>query len=65
MVSTDKLAFSKLVKKFRAFQWKLQVHSRVHNSPLLVPMLSQINPLCVFLSDPFEYYPPVYALVLL
>jgi hypothetical protein len=43
------------------------VHCRFYNSPLLVSILSQINPVqeaIVFLEDHFEY-PPIYAYVFL
>jgi hypothetical protein len=35
--------FAQLLKKFPSILWTTEIHCRVHNSPLLVPNLSQIN----------------------
>jgi hypothetical protein len=52
-VILEKLTVTQLVKKFPAL-WKPKAHYRVHNSPPLVPILSQMHPL--------HTYPPCFLI---
>jgi hypothetical protein len=56
----EKLNVTQLVKKY-PFLWNLRVHYRVHTSPPLDPILSQLNP--VRPNDP--YLPEVHHNVIL
>lgn len=58
--------FSHLVKKFPALLLKPKIHYRVQQSPSLVPVLNQINPVhdlpfCVFKIQFNIILPPVYV----
>jgi len=57
----EKLTVTVLVKKYLAFLWNPQIHHRVHKSPPLDPILSQLNP--VRPVDP--YLPKVHLNVIL
>jgi hypothetical protein len=41
----EKLTVAQLVNEFIAFLWDLKFYYRFHNSPPLILILSQINPL--------------------
>jgi hypothetical protein len=56
-----KLIVTQLVKKYPAFLWNPNVHYRVHTSPPMDPILSQLNP--VRPIDP--YLPKVHLNVIL
>jgi hypothetical protein len=56
----EKLIVIQLVKKYPAFLWNPNVHYRVHTSPPLDPVLSQLNP--VHPIDP--YLPKVHLNVI-
>jgi hypothetical protein len=44
-VLLQKITISQLVKKFPAFSGTRKVHYRVHKCPLIVPILSHLNPI--------------------
>jgi hypothetical protein len=57
----EKLIVTQIVKKYPVFLWNPNVHYRVHTSPPLDPILSQLNP--VRPIDP--YLPKVHLNVIL
>jgi len=52
-------------QEIRRLLWNRKFHYHVHNSPSLVPVLSQLNPVHKvspnFSKIHSKYYPPVYA----
>jgi hypothetical protein len=57
----EKLIVTQLVKKYPAFLWNPEVHYRVHTTPPLDPIMSQLNP--IHPIDP--YLPKVHLNVIL
>jgi hypothetical protein len=51
--------------KFLGIIWYPKFHDPVHNSPAVVPTLSQANPShnikAYFIKNPFKYYPSIYV----
>jgi len=55
------LTVTQLVKKFSFLLWNPQVHYRIHNTPPLVPVLSQMSPFNIF--TPF--FPKIHSNIIL